>query len=139
MTDDTLMKNGNISSTAANINQCDTSFFFFLAQHRFRRSQRLQYQFLGLQPGIGYTPHDILHCCDLTGNDVEVSFQTHPSHTYRIFHSRLIINCKLLWQHMDDFFSRGHNQFKHIINQFINILLANFTVQLATCQNPTML
>src|SRR5690606_41629807 len=59
---------------------------------------------------------------------MEICFYTATRHTYRFFDTGLVIDSKLLLQHMYDFFSWREYQFVHIRNQALDVVVADLII-----------
>ena len=75
----------------------------------------------------------------LSNNNVKVGLQPTAIHSDRFFDFCLSINFIFLWQHMDNFLSRKHYQFVHLLDKLIDIVLINDLLRVCSRDIVTVL
>src|SRR5690606_38084753 len=139
MPDDIIVENGNIGGAASDIDQYHARFLLLRTKNRFRRRKGLQDQILGFQTGLGNAFVDVADGVHLPGNDVKVRFQPNPRHTDRIGDSRFIIHGEFLRQYMNDLLAGRHHQALHILDEAIDIRLADLRIGIVPGKNTAVL
>src|SRR5690606_15988125 len=139
MPDDIIVENGNIGGAASDIDQYHARFLLLRTKNRFRRRKGLQDQILGFQTGLGNAFVDVADGVHLPGNDVKVRFQPNPRHTDRIGDSRFIIHGEFLRQYINDLLAGRHHQALHILDEAIDIRLADLRIGIVPGKNTAVL
>ena len=92
-----------LGRTAANIEQTAAQLAFVLREHGFGGGQRLERGVAHDNAGTVNGCHHVLRCRDGGGDDVDVHLQALPNHADGIADVVLVIDQKLLRQHVQDF------------------------------------
>src|SRR5690554_5418456 len=74
----------------------------------------------------------------MPGYDVEISLDAPPGNADRVGNTGLVVDGKLLWQHMDDLLARGQHQFVHVFDKALDIKAADLAVVRARQYAPVL-
>src|SRR5690606_13984081 len=138
MADDAFVEYRDVGRTTADIDQYNACILICLVKHGFGRGQWFKNQILHLQRSVVYTFFNVFDSADKSGYDMEVCFHAATGHTNGILYPRLIIDGKLLRQHVDDLFARRKHELIHVFDKPFDIHPVDFTVVPAGKDTPVL-
>ena len=139
MTDDTFMENCYIGCSAPDIDQHDACFLFIFAQYRIRGGDGFKDELNHLKPGFPDTFVNVLCRCCLPDDNMEICLEKPAILAFWLGNSMFAVNAELLCDYIQYLFPGIHVQVVHAVAQFVNILLADLTVEILPDHAPPVL
>src|SRR5690606_37363868 len=139
MTYYTFVKNRKISRSSSDIHQHYARFFLFFVENSRTGCDGLQHDIRHFESGLFYTPENIIGRRDLSGYNMKITFQPDAGHADGLRDTTFIVHRILLGNHMKNLITRRQDKFVHIVDQLIDIFLADFIMGIVPCENTMMM
>ena len=70
---------------------------------------------------------------------MEIGLKPDSTHSDRIYDILFVINCKFLRYDVKNFIARRQHQLMHIIDELVNILIADFSIRVRSNENAVVM
>ena len=137
MPDPALDKDRHIGRTTANIYQHNPPILVFGTQHRFTRSEGLEYKLIDPDTRLLYAPDQVLDGHDLTRHDVRLNLETKATHADWVTNALMAVEDVGSWDDMDNLTLGGNRNRLCRLNGTGDITARNLLIRTLHCYNAT--
>ena len=139
MPDRAFLEHGKVGRAAADIEQGDPDFLFFVVENSVTGGEGLQHHVghLDVRPLDALV--NVFRGAHESRNDMHAGFHADAAHPERIVYAVLAVHDELLRDDMDDFSVRREGEALRVLDQPVDVGLGDFVLRAADAHHPAAL